>query len=116
MAINFSTMVYFPAMNTFAVPCTFYPVMSRPGVGPIDARGILSTQELNILAEDGSIVASKKTIFDILMAEFDVLPQQMDQVYIPYDCNGEPRGLYEIIDRSENGGGQMTFTLREMRQ
>jgi hypothetical protein len=114
MAINFSTMVYFPAMNTFAVPLTIYPSMSRPGVGPLDGRGILSTQELPIMAEDGSIITSKKTILDILMVEWDVLPQQSDQVLIPYDCNGEPRGLYEILSRSENGGGQMTFELREM--
>jgi len=111
MAINFSVMCYLPAMNTFAVPCTFYPMNGAP----YDARGILSTQELNVIAEDGSIVSTQKTIFDILAYEFSVLPQQRDQVYIPYDCNDAPRGTYEVIDSYDNGGGQTTLTLREMK-
>lgn len=116
MAIDFSVQCYLPAMNTFAIPCTFYPLFSKPGVGPYESRGILNTEELRVIAEDGSVVSSKKTIFDVLIEEFDVLPIQQDQVYIPYDCNGAPRGYYEIIDYSENGGGQMTYTLRELKR
>src|SRR5262245_55639168 len=115
MPVNFSTTVYLPAMDTFSVPCTIFPLVSRPGIGPYDARGILSTHELNVIAEDGSIISTQQTIFDVRDVEFDVVPQQHDRIHIAVDCNGQPQGEFEIIDASINGGGQTTLVLRKWR-
>ena len=114
MAINFSTLVYKPAYDLFAIPVTFIPVISQPGRQPYEARGILGTQMLNVLGEDGHIYSDQKTILDIRAVEFGVLPQQRDRVFIPVDCNGAPQGEYEIIDLSTNGGGETTLTIRRI--
>jgi hypothetical protein len=114
MAINFSTNVYLPCMDVFAVACTFHPVFSQPDGASYDARGIYDTRQLDVMAEDGSIFSDQQTIFDIRTAEHTVLPQQKDRVTIPYDCNGAPLGEFEVIDTTLNGGGQLTLVLRRV--
>jgi len=113
MAVNFSTTVYLPAMNTFSVPATFYPIISNPMAGAYTERGIFSTQSLDVVAEDNSIISTQRNLFDILDAEFSVLPQQGDHVVIPHDCNGAPLGEFEIVDASSNGGGQTTLIIQK---
>jgi hypothetical protein len=41
-----------------------------------------------------------------------VLPIQNDHVIIPFDCNGVPKGEYQIIDASSDGGGATMLTIR----
>ena len=38
--INFSTLVYEPCMDTFAVPVFFKPIVSMPGAPEYQGRGI----------------------------------------------------------------------------
>lgn len=113
MPVNFSTLVYSPNYDMFAVPATFYPFASQPGEPSFDLRGIFGTDDTDVAALDGSVISTQKTIFDILESEFAVLPIQGDRVNIPFDCNGAPLGEFEIIDASTNGGGETTLTLRE---
>ena len=42
-----------------------------------------------------------------------MLPQQDDHCTIPLDCNGVPKGEYQIIDATSNGGGQTMLTIRK---
>lgn len=113
MAVAFSTLVYDPCFDMFAVPVTFKPLVSQPSVPSYDARGIFDTDEIDIAALDGSILSDQKTILDIREAEFAVLPVQGDRVMIPADCNGVNRGEFEIIDADTNGGGETTLSLRK---
>jgi hypothetical protein len=113
MPINFSTDVYAICQDVFSVPCTFTPVFSQPDGSSYAARGIYNKRDLDVMAEDGAIFSSHEDIFDIRIAEFAVLPQQKDRVNIPYDCNGKPLGDFEITDTKDNGGGEMTLTLRQ---
>ena len=62
------------------------------------------------------ITTDQRTIFDIRAAEFPVLPQQDDTVYIPEEpLSGLPElGNFEIINVWHNGGGEVTLQLRKV--
>lgn len=112
MGIAFSTVVYDPCFDLFAVAVTFKPLVSQPSVPSYDLRGIFDTNDIDIVALDSSIISDQKTELDIREAEFAVLPVQGDHVVIPADCNGVNQGEFEIIDACTNGGGETTLTLR----
>ena len=114
MAINFSVSVYKVVYDTFARPVTIFPVASQPGEPPYVARGIYTTQNLDVMAEDGSVVSDQKTILDIREAEFAVLPLQLDRVAIPAAAGSGDLGEFEVTDTDTNGGGETTLTLRKL--
>jgi hypothetical protein len=119
MGVDYSTTTYLPQYTMWARPVTFYPVTSQPGVTSYDGRGIFGTVSIDIIAQDGSDVSEQKTILDILEAEFPIIPQQLDRLFIPADFNsifggvGMPEvGWFEVNDISTNGGGETTLGLR----
>ena len=112
MPFNFTDTTYLLCQDVFSVPCTFHPLYSQPDAPSFQARGIYDSDMLDVVTEDGGVFTDQRTILDIRTAEFAVLPAQKDQVDIPHDCNGEPLGLFEIVDATNNGGGEMTLTLR----
>jgi hypothetical protein len=112
MAVNWSTLAYLPVYDVMAVPATFIPLASQPGIAPYDKRGIFDTDTIDVVAQDGSIYSDHRTHFYILESEFPVGPLQNDRVLIPFDCNGKPLGEFEIIDVNTNGGGETELTLR----
>jgi len=113
VAVNFSTLLYLPVFDMFAVPITVAPLASRPGHAPYTARGIFDTNDIDVVAEDGSIFSDHKTELYLREAEFQVVPKQNDLITIPFDCNGAPLGEYEVIDDCTNGGGETKLTLRK---
>lgn len=114
MPVNFSTLLYGPCQDMYSVPVTFTPVASQPGAPAYSARGIYTTDPIDVEMEDESVFSDQRTILDIRDAEFAVLPQQRDLVNIPLDCNGAPLGDFEILDADSNGGGETTLTLRRI--
>jgi len=96
----------------WAIPCTFLPYASQPSLASYAGRGILGTYEIDVEALDGSIFSDQRTIFDVRESEFAVALLQGDHIVIPYDCNGVPKGEYEILDVDNNGGGQLCCTIR----
>jgi hypothetical protein len=114
--INFSTLVYLPAFDTFAVDAVFYPLVSSPGSPSYTERGIFDTTTVNVLAENNTIYSDQRTILDIRDAEFAITPRQGDHVAIPRDCNGVDQGEWVIVDYWSNGGGQSTLTLRKVEE
>jgi hypothetical protein len=116
MAVNFSTLVYQPAFDTFARPVTIIPLASQPGTLPYTARGIFDTAGIDVVALDGSVISEQRTILDVRDAEFDIVPIQHDQVTIP-EAEGLPYGgAFEIIDAVRNGGGETTLHLQKLVQ
>jgi hypothetical protein len=113
MAVNLDIVLQSAIFDFWAVPCTFVPIVSQGGAGNYEGRGILNTYSLDIVAQDGSIFSDQRTILDIRESEFAILPQQNDHVIIPMDCNEAPKGEYQIIDASSNGGGQTMLTIRK---
>jgi len=107
--------VYLPAFDVFARPITITPVVSQPSGAAYSARGIFSTDELDVMAEAGGIITDHQTILDLRESEFAVLPKQGDLVNIPNDADAVPLHYndFEVIDVSSNGGGETTLTLRK---
>lgn len=113
MGVNFSTLLYLPVWDMFAVPIVVLPVASQYGAPSYNARGIYNTRELDVIGLDGALFSDQKTELDIREAEFAVLPKQNDRITIPADCNGVPLGTYEVIDADTNGVGVTCLTLRK---
>jgi hypothetical protein len=111
--VNFSTLVYLPAYDLFARPVTFFPYASQPGAGAFPGRGIYNTRALTVEALDGAIFSDQETILDVREAEFGVLPQQGDQLYIPAADNGPDLGRFEVQNSASNGGGETTLVIRK---
>jgi len=113
MAINYSTMVYAHAQNTFGRPVTFTP---KDGSGAFQGRGIMDIDPIDVLAEDGSVISETRVVLDIRDDEYATMPKTGDRVDIGGDpASGIPaRGPYVIIDSDPNGGGETTLTLRHI--
>jgi hypothetical protein len=111
--VNFDVLLQGTVFDFFAVPVTFTPLKSQPGRPAYSGRGILGTYVEDVAALDDAIFADQRTILDIRESEFEVLPQQDDHCTIPRDCNGVPKGEYQIIDATSNGGGQTMLTIRK---
>jgi hypothetical protein len=109
MAINFSTQLYPHTQNAFGRPVTFSGVASPSG-----GRGIYATEPIDITAEDGSIISDNRTILDIMEVEFTTLPLQGDTVDIPAYQDLPAIGQFKVIDSKNNGGGEITLTLRRV--
>jgi hypothetical protein len=114
MAIAFTVEILLHGYDKFAVPATFTPIKSQPGQPAYGLRGIYDTRPIDIMAEDSSVFSDQQTILDIREIEFSVLPVQGDLVTIPFDCNGQPLGEYEILDADTNGGGETTLVIRKL--
>lgn len=111
--VNFDVLMQDIVFDTFAVPVTFLPRRSQPGQPTYSGRGIFGTYADPVQGDDGSIYTDHRTILDIRESEFAVLPQQDDYCIIPRDCNGAPKGEYQITDATSNGGGQTMLTIRK---
>jgi hypothetical protein len=113
VGVNFSTLLYGPAFDLYAVPITIRPIASQPGQPAYRARGIFNTVPIDVVSMDGSLISEQQTILDIRESEFAVLPRQLDLVTIPLDCNGVPLGNWEVTDIDTNGVGMSTMQLRK---
>lgn len=113
MPVNFASWVYGPCFGTFARSLVYYPVVSQPGVGGFDARGIFDTNEVDVIAMDGSIVTDTRTELDIFMPEWPVIPRQGDIVDIPWeeDVDGGVFMIADVHGHRGNAGGEMTLIL-----
>jgi hypothetical protein len=114
MGVDYSSFVLLPNFDFWSRPVTFYPAA---GGTVIIARGIFDSRAIEYPADDGVIVSDQQTILDIRDAEFAVLPRQGDQVFIGPDNFGgmqDTPGMFEIIDSSNNGGGETTLVLRKI--
>ena len=114
MSVNYSLLILLPVYDMFARPVTFCPYKSQPGAGAYNARGIYDSDDINIVGEDEAIFSDQQTILDIRAIEFAVTPLQGDHVYIEADGPNMPaQGEFEILDTDDNGGGEITLTLRK---
>ena len=80
MAIDFADLVLGPAMATFAIPVTITPTVSQPSAAAYSAQGIWTVQDVDVLLEDGSTIASKSYWLGIALGEFTIAPIKGDGV------------------------------------
>jgi hypothetical protein len=114
MAINWSDVVYAPQHLTFGRPITVTPRQSQPTKDPYQARGIYNTVRMDVMGLDGTVFSEQKTILDILVANFLVPPIQHDLIDIPAEAGMPALGQWEILDTDDNGGGEITLTIRQI--
>lgn len=114
MSVNLDVLLQASIFDFWAIPVTFIPLASQPGGPSYPARGIYNTWDIDVPTEDGLIVSDQRTLLDIRISEFDVLPVQKDHVVIPFDANGRALGEYEIMDADDNSGGQLVLTIRKI--
>lgn len=82
MTIDFSGLVLGPAMATFAIPITVSPIVSQPTAAAYAAQGVWTVQDVDILLEDGSTLASKSYWLGIKLADYAVVPIKGDGVTV----------------------------------
>lgn len=114
MTVNTIEKVYTQVFNVFARPVTFNPLVSQPGQPTYGNRGIYSTVPIDVMTEDTAIYSDARTILDIIETEFAVQPVQGDRLTIPADSGMPAVGEFEVIDSDNNGGGEITLTLRKV--
>lgn len=110
MAIDFSAKVYFPTYAVFARPVSFF----QKAGGSFVARGIYTTQPYDVQSEDALVFSDQRTILDVLENECASTPLQGDNVEIPGEGTLPDLGSFEITDVDNNGGGELTLTLRKL--
>ncbi len=116
MALNFSTLVYLPNFDLFARPIVVTPAI---GSAYSDMRGILDTDQLDVIGVDGqSIITDQKTFIDVRDDEFinagHTIPEQGDVVSIPAVDDLSDMGDWEVVSSSNNGGGEVTIIIRKL--
>jgi hypothetical protein len=114
MGLDMSALVKLPAMDVFARPIDVTPVASQPGAGSYRARGYLGTSQLDVAAEDGSVITDQQTYLDIREIEFAILPRQRDRIDIPADGTVPAAGLFEVVSGTADGGGLTTLIIRRL--
>ena len=112
--VNFSSLIYAPNFDMWAVSLSVNPVASQPTGAAYSGRGIYDSRSQMIALEDGSIIQTQDTIVDILASEFPIPPEQNDIITIPTDSNGAPLGEFQVTNAWNNAGGEITLTLRKM--
>jgi Big-like domain-containing protein len=114
MAVDFSTMVYSPNYDMWARDVVITPLVSQPGAPAYTARGIYTTDPVDIGGLDGvTITSDQRTILDVRDIEFTVVPMQGDLIHIPAEGNIPAEGDFEVIDGDANGGGETTLSIRK---
>lgn len=114
MPIDYATAVYSHSQDLMGRKIVVTPLVSQPGQPAYQSRGIYTTEEADLPADDGSIFSDQHTIVDVIAKEFEVLPMVGDHIFIPADSGIPEAGLFEIIDLQDNGGGETTFDLRKV--
>lgn len=114
MPIDYASAVYTHTQDLMGRKIVVTPLVSQPGMPEYSSRGIYTTEEEDLPAEDGSIFSDQHTILDVIAKEFEVLPMKGDRIFIPADSGIPEAGLFEIIDLQDNGGGETTFDLRQV--
>jgi hypothetical protein len=115
MDISFPDQLLKPVYDMLARAILITPVASQPGAPAYAARGIYSSQDIDVPAENEVIISDQRTIVDIIAKEFAVEPVQFDRLTIPEDAeNGDPAlGEFEISDTEHDGYGEITLTVRK---
>jgi hypothetical protein len=118
MGVDYSSSVYLPNFDFWSRPVTFFPIVSGGAtISPYVQRGIFRSGDTEYFGDGSVVISDQKTELDILDADFAVLPRQGDQVSIGPDTFGGMQsapGTFEIIDRTNNGGGETTLVLRRI--
>lgn len=105
MSTDFDDLVLGPSMDAFAETITVDPLVSQPGELPYQCRAIFTSRPLDVVLDDGSIMADQRTEIGYRLSEFAVPPTGRDLITI--------RGVQYIgVSAHFDGQGGGTLVLR----
>lgn len=78
MGIDFNNLVLGPCMDAFYKSCLVTPVKSQPMAIPYPARGVWTTDNINVATDDGGSFSSRVLKYGIKIDEFMIPPVQHD--------------------------------------
>jgi hypothetical protein len=118
MLVDLPSDLYRPVYDFWARPVTVTPMASQPGHPAYASRGILKTNETDIVALDGSIISDSKIVLAIIIDEYPTPPMQRDIINIPPHM-GLAGGIFEVSDLvghalTGNSGGELVLVLKEI--
>ena len=119
MGVDYSSFILLPNFDFWSRPVTFYPLVSGGvNISPYVTRGIYRSGDTQYYGDGSVALSDQKTELDIRDEEFAVLPRQGDRVFIGVDTDfggmQNSPGMFEVTDRSNNGGGETTLTLKKI--
>jgi hypothetical protein len=97
--IDFAGLVLSPCMATLAIAVTITPTVSQPHAAAYANRGIWTVQDVDVVLEDGSIIASKSYTLGIALADYAIAPLVGDGVAI-----GADNYLVDMVRPDGQGG------------
>jgi hypothetical protein len=114
MAVAYPTALYAPCQSVFSRPVTFTSKLGNSYTG--SGRGIYSSDQLNIMLEDNSLITDQHTILDILFNDYPTMPVQGDTVTIPADpvSGKQALGDFQIVNMWHNGENEWSLQLRRV--
>ncbi len=108
MGIDFDRLVLNVGVTVFGDRVVVYPLASRPGRAPYNARGVYNSQFLNVEMQDGTVFSDQQTTLGIREAEFQHLPVRGDQIKIV-----KTGKTYWVRDSNRDGQGGTMLQLAE---
>jgi len=110
--LDFNMDVLLPIQQTFSRPIMITPYGSQPGRNPYSARGVLTTAPIDVATEGNVVFSDQRTVIDIRMSEYAVVPMERDWVQVPAHMSMPACGPYEIQDVDVYHDGRARLTLR----
>lgn len=105
--IDFSALVLGPCQDVFGVSITIDPLKSQPSVPPYDARGIWTVKDVDVIMEDGTVLASKSYEIGVRLSEYPIPPVKTDQVTVNANT-------YAIDEVRPDGQGGAKWVLKAL--
>lgn len=107
--MDWDALVLNPLENLMSISVRITPVVTRPGTGPFDARGIFSSEALSVEMQDGTVFSDQQTRLGIRLADFTHVPARGDIVKI---LEGPHTGeIFWIGDSNGDGQGGSSLAL-----
>ena len=100
------------AMLDFARPVTVTPLASQAGHGAYPARGLWSSNPVDVEMQDNSILSSQNHTLGVRHAEFAVPVIQGDEVEIPAYLSLPRIGVCLVEDVDDDGQGGAVWSLK----
>jgi hypothetical protein len=121
MPVDFSGLTLLSCENAFAIPITVDPVVSQPGKGAYQNRGIWDVRHIDVMLEQG-MISTRNITLGIRLAEYpDPPPAQGDYVLmvtsILFTIPGVPLGTalsLKVDDVRPDGQGGAYLNLKRV--
>ena len=110
--IDFDALVLSPCMEVFARPVLVEPIASQPDAPAYIARGVWSSQPIDVQLEDGSIMSSQRHKLGIRASEYTVPIVQGDQITIDAYMSLPRIGVCLVDDSDDDGQGGSELSLK----